>query len=144
MNAIAADAGDEHWPESAVPALPVLAAEVARFASAAHWDRAALAALLGGPAAPALVVTGQQPAVGGGPLYTLVKVAHAVSLARALGAAAGGVAPLFWCASEDHDLGGQATPTSSRARATCTGSASISAPAAAPCATARRACGTPP
>ncbi len=48
------------------------------------------------------IVTGQQPAVGGGPLYSLVKTAHAIAIARALGATA---APVFWCASEDHDLG---------------------------------------
>ena len=47
-----------------------------------------------------MIVTGQQPAVGGGPLYTLVKVAHAVALGRARQEAV-----LFWCASEDHDLG---------------------------------------
>jgi hypothetical protein len=47
-----------------------------------------------------VIVTGQQPAVGGGPLYTLVKVAHAMALGRARGEEV-----LFWCASEDHDLG---------------------------------------
>jgi len=47
-----------------------------------------------------VIVTGQQPAVGGGPLYTLVKVAHATALARQRA-----VPALFWCASEDHDLG---------------------------------------
>ena len=47
-----------------------------------------------------MIVTGQQPAVGGGPLYSLVKVAHAVALGRARGEEV-----LFWCASEDHDLG---------------------------------------
>jgi uncharacterized protein YllA (UPF0747 family) len=48
------------------------------------------------------IVTGQQPAVGGGPLYSLVKTAHVIALARALGTNA---VPVFWCASEDHDLG---------------------------------------
>lgn len=47
-----------------------------------------------------MIVTGQQPAVGGGPFYTLVKVAHAAALG-----AARGEPVLFWCASEDHDLG---------------------------------------
>ncbi len=47
-----------------------------------------------------MIVTGQQPAVGGGPLYTLIKIAHAVALARQRKESA-----LFWCASEDHDLG---------------------------------------
>ena len=48
------------------------------------------------------IVTGQQPAVGGGPLYTLVKTAHVIAAARAMGEQA---MPLFWCASEDHDVG---------------------------------------
>jgi len=52
-----------------------------------------------------MVVAGQQPAYGGGPLYTLLKAAHAVALARALDQPGAAVAPLFWCASEDHDLG---------------------------------------
>ena len=47
-----------------------------------------------------MIVTGQQPAVGGGPLYTLIKAAHCVALAKQRGEPA-----LFWCASEDHDLG---------------------------------------
>jgi hypothetical protein len=51
------------------------------------------------------VVTGQQPAVGGGPLYTLVKTAHAIAVARQFAAQGQPVVPVFWCASEDHDLG---------------------------------------
>ncbi len=47
-----------------------------------------------------MIVTGQQPAVGGGPLYSLIKAAHALALGRARGEPA-----FFWCASEDHDLG---------------------------------------
>jgi uncharacterized protein YllA (UPF0747 family) len=83
------------------------------------WDRPALSRILAhdasgwGAARPAdghplladervAIVTGQQPAVGGGPLYTLVKAAHAIALARRLGPRA---VPVFWCASEDHDLG---------------------------------------
>ena len=51
------------------------------------------------------VVAGQQPAVGGGPLYTLVKCATACAVARQLTAAGQPAAAVFWCASEDHDLG---------------------------------------
>jgi hypothetical protein len=51
------------------------------------------------------VVCGQQPAVGGGPLYTLVKAAHAVATADALAARGRPAVAVFWCASEDHDLG---------------------------------------
>lgn len=89
---------------------------VARFlarAPAGGWDRTTLTALFpqAGDAARAalasgaLVVTGQQPALGGGPLYSLVKTAHAIALAGALTTRERAVAPLFWCASEDHDLG---------------------------------------
>ena len=96
--------------------MPDLAAMMdAARAFPARWtgDRARLADLLGdGPAAAAvrdprgiLVVTGQQPAVGGGPLYTLLKAVHAVHLAGRLRAAGVPAAALFWCASDDHDLG---------------------------------------
>ncbi len=51
------------------------------------------------------MVAGQQPAYAGGPLYTLLKAAHAVALARHLDQTGKPVAALFWCASEDHDLG---------------------------------------
>jgi hypothetical protein len=83
----------------------------------ATWpgDRAALMRILvahgHGPAAAladprtVAVVCGQQPAVGGGPLYTLVKCATAVAVARAMTAAGTPAVPVFWCASEDHDLG---------------------------------------
>ncbi len=50
------------------------------------------------------VTTGQQPALFGGPLYSLYKALTAVRLAEALAAALGRpVMPLFWIASEDHD-----------------------------------------
>ncbi len=45
------------------------------------------------------IVTGQQPAPGGGPLYTLYKAATAVLLARRAGAV-----PVFWIANDDHEL----------------------------------------
>jgi SAM-dependent methyltransferase len=45
------------------------------------------------------IVTGQQPAPGGGPLYTLHKAATAVLLARRAGAV-----PVFWIANDDHEL----------------------------------------
>lgn len=56
--------------------------------------------------APALaVVTGQQPGLYGGPLLTFHKAAGALHLARAVEAATGRpVVPVFWLASEDHDL----------------------------------------
>ncbi len=62
-----------------------------------------LAGLL--PAGTAAVVTGQQPALGGGPLYTLVKTAHAVALARQVARAGRPCRAMHWVASEDHDVG---------------------------------------
>lgn len=52
------------------------------------------------------VVTGQQTGLLGGPLFTLVKAATAVRLADELQRALGRpVVPVFWAASDDHDLG---------------------------------------
>lgn len=52
-----------------------------------------------------VVVTGQQPGLLGGPLLTLHKVAGALSLARRLDTPGGRrVIPVFWLASDDHDL----------------------------------------
>jgi len=52
-----------------------------------------------------MVITGQQPGLLGGPLYTVHKAATAVRLARELSAASGRkVVPLFWNHTDDHDL----------------------------------------
>jgi bacillithiol biosynthesis cysteine-adding enzyme BshC len=51
------------------------------------------------------VVTGQQPGLLGGPLLTFHKAAGAIHLARRLEARTGReVVPVFWLASEDHDV----------------------------------------
>lgn len=51
------------------------------------------------------VVAGQQAGLFGGPLYTLYKALHAIRLAERLSEATGRpVLPLFWVASDDHDL----------------------------------------
>ena len=51
-----------------------------------------------------MVTTGQQPALYGGPLYTIYKALTAVRLAEALEERLGRpVLPLFWVASDDHD-----------------------------------------
>lgn len=50
------------------------------------------------------VVTGQQVSLLGGPLYTLLKAATAVKKALDASAAGHPHVPIFWLASEDHDL----------------------------------------
>jgi bacillithiol biosynthesis cysteine-adding enzyme BshC len=52
----------------------------------------------------AAVLTGQQVGLLTGPLLTAVKALAAVKIAEALGSAGTDLAPVFWCASEDHDL----------------------------------------
>lgn len=53
----------------------------------------------------AVVVTGQQLGVLGGPVFTLYKIASAVRVARELASETGlDVVPIFWLQSEDHDF----------------------------------------
>lgn len=56
-----------------------------------------------------VVVTGQQVALFGGPLYTLLKAATAIARAREATAAGIDTVPVFWLASEDHDFAEVAT-----------------------------------
>lgn len=57
------------------------------------------------PQGSRVVVTGQQVGVLTGPLLTVLKAARAVSKAGELSASGSGpVLPLFWAASDDHDL----------------------------------------
>jgi len=53
-----------------------------------------------------MIVTGQQPGLFGGPLYTVHKAATAVRLAHELNALDSGprVVPIFWNHTDDHDL----------------------------------------
>lgn len=62
----------------------------------------ALAALAAGRRAG--VLTGQQVGLLTGPLLTTVKALAAVKIAEALASAGTDLSPVFWCASEDHDL----------------------------------------
>lgn len=52
----------------------------------------------------AAVVTGQQVGLLTGPLLTAIKALAAVKMAEELTADGTPLAPVFWCASEDHDL----------------------------------------
>ncbi len=61
-----------------------------------------LAGLLADPATE-VVVTGQQPGLFGGPLYTLSKMVAAGRWAAALEAAGRPAVAVFWVATEDHD-----------------------------------------
>jgi bacillithiol synthase len=49
------------------------------------------------------VITGQQATLFAGPMYTILKAATAVKLAKALDAAGVPAVPVFWVAAEDHD-----------------------------------------
>ncbi|MBL8727157.1 MAG: bacillithiol biosynthesis BshC [Planctomycetes bacterium] len=53
-----------------------------------------------------VVVTGQQPGLMGGPLFTMHKVATAIQLCKRINALPDGprVVPLYWNHSDDHDL----------------------------------------
>lgn len=50
------------------------------------------------------VLTGQQAGLFSGPLYTIYKVLSAVKMARELTAEGVNAVPVFWAATEDHDL----------------------------------------
>ena len=68
-----------------------------------HPRAAELAARFADPATR-IVVTGQQPGLFGGPLYTLLKAAAAVLWAERLAASGRPAIAMFWMATEDHDF----------------------------------------
>lgn len=59
--------------------------------------------LNGEPPAAEVVVTGQQPGLLGGPLYTLLKIATTIALAGQRTAAGRTTVPVFWSADDDDD-----------------------------------------
>lgn len=67
-----------------------------------HPDADALARKLADPATR-VVVTGQQPGLLGGPLFTVAKAVAAVRQAAELEAAGEPAVAVFWIATEDHD-----------------------------------------
>lgn len=50
------------------------------------------------------IVTGQQVGILGGPLYSILKAVTAIKLAEEASAAGHPAVPIFWLATEDHDL----------------------------------------
>jgi len=72
-------------------------------ASYGHPLAAEMAAKLADPETE-VVVTGQQPGLFGGPLYTLSKAVAAARWASALEAAGRPAVAVFWVATEDHDF----------------------------------------
>jgi uncharacterized protein YllA (UPF0747 family) len=68
-----------------------------------HPRSAQLAAALADPATR-VVITGQQPGLFGGPLYTLSKAVAVALWAERLRAAGEPAIALFWMATEDHDF----------------------------------------
>lgn len=81
----------------------VAAALAATNAAYGHARAAELAHRLADPRA-AVVVTGQQTGLFGGPLLALVKAAAAVRWAESLEAAGTPAVAVFWMATEDHDF----------------------------------------
>ena len=51
-----------------------------------------------------IIITGQQPGLFGGPLYTFAKIATTIALRDSFRAAGAAAEAVFWCASEDHDF----------------------------------------
>ena len=90
-------------PPIAAPARRDLAAGLAASnRSYGHPEADHLARRLADPATR-VVITGQQPGILGGPLYTLTKAVAAARYAAALEAAGVPAIALFWVATEDHD-----------------------------------------
>jgi bacillithiol biosynthesis cysteine-adding enzyme BshC len=94
-------------PAGAAPAtadrVELAAGLAAANAAAGHPRAAELAAKLA-RAETAVVVTGQQTGLFGGPLLALVKAAAATRWAEALEAAGRPAVAVFWMATEDHDF----------------------------------------
>ena len=99
---------DEHWKQGTSPALQadsgILADELARQNRAFHAGDLTLANIERLRQGARAVVTGQQVGLFGGPLLTLLKAATAIRKAQVASAAGVPHVPVFWMATEDHDL----------------------------------------
>lgn len=82
---------------------PLAAALAEANAAYGHPRAAELGELLADPATT-VVVTGQQPGLFGGPLYTVSKAVAAVLWAERLRASGRAAVAVFWMATEDHDF----------------------------------------
>src|SRR5512135_2458753 len=97
--------GTEESPELPCPQVDRAALATALAdanAAYGHPGAAALARRLADPATR-VIVTGQQPGLFGGPLYSLVKAVGAQLWAERLSAAGQPAVAVFWVATEDHD-----------------------------------------
>ena len=91
-------------PAAAAPDRRELAAALATAnAGYGHPAAEAMAAKLADPATR-VVVTGQQPGLFGGPLYTLSKAVAAALWVERIEAAGGEAVAVFWVSTEDHDF----------------------------------------
>ena len=104
----AAESRSGAFPRSGAPPLPAaVAPALAAYQRRCGGDDRSVAnaeALAAGRAS--CVVTGQQPGLLGGPVHNAYKIATAVRLARRAAVRTGRpCAPVFWLASEDHDVG---------------------------------------
>ncbi len=104
----AASPYDEHWKQGTTPALQAERSALADALIAQNRDFGAsestftnLEQLRQGAR---VVVTGQQVGLFGGPLLTLLKAATAIRKAQVASAAGIPHVPVFWMATEDHDL----------------------------------------
>ena len=83
------------------------------------------------------IITGQQAGLLGGPVYTAYKIATAVRLAQQAAERTGRrCVPVFWLASEDHDIG-EANHTFGTSRTARSAASPSAPPAAASCAGCR-------
>ena len=95
----------DKMPQDLCETAPVVrdwGAALVRDIKAFHSDRGNAASFNGNEA---VVITGQQPGIFTGPLYTIYKGVTAIKLARKLQESTGAPAvPVFWVGSEDHDF----------------------------------------